>query len=138
MANFQDLETLVKKFENTYRGHNLDPFEPLDKYEFGCKLSCQPLAARRGIYAMFYNDELLYIGKASSLKSAIWHRVSKHVVFDNDYNYIGVRGTWSKEPTHFIGWAVPDSSFFEASALEEFLINELRDELPDNRVGKKT
>lgn len=43
---------------------------------------------------------------------------------------------WSLPPTHFVGWAVPRESFFEASALEEFLIDVMRDSLPDNKVGK--
>ena len=136
MATFQDVETLVKEFEGRYRGNNLPPFELLDKYEFGCKLSCPPLAARRGVYAIFCDEKLLYIGKASSPNSAIWHRIYTHINFDDNFDYIGVRGTWSLKPSHFIGWAVPDESFFEASALEEFLIYQLRDELPDNRVGK--
>lgn len=136
MTNFQDVEKLVEEFERKYRGNNLKPFELLDKYKFGCKLSCPPLAAKRGVYAIFCGDELLYIGKASSPNSAIWHRIYKHIEFDNDFNYVGVRGTWSKIPTHFIGWAVPDESPFEASALEEFLIYQLSNELPDNRVGK--
>ena len=138
MANFHDLENLVKKFESTFRGNGLNSFELLDKYVFGSKLGCSALAARRGVYAIFSEDELLYIGKASSTNSAIWHRVNKHIILDKECEYVGVRGNWSKRPTHFIGWAVPDESPFEASALEEFLIYQLRNELPDNSIGKKT
>lgn len=131
----EKLFELISYYQNKYRAKDLPEFEFVEQYDFGCQRPCPPLAARQGVYAIFSGEELLYIGKASSPKSAIWHRIYQHIEFDNDFNYVGTRNkSWSKKPTHFIGWAVPKESFFEASALEEFLIHALRDGLPDNRI----
>jgi len=133
MADFEKLNALVAEYQKTYRAANLHPFEFIEPYELDSNEPCPVNAAKRGVYAIFSGDELIYIGKSSSPNRAIWHRIVDHFQF----NYNKPRKTkWSKEPTHFVGWAVPDESFFEASALEEYLIYKLKSELPDNVIGK--
>ena len=115
----EKLFELVAYYQEKYRAKELPEFEYVEQYDFGCQLSCPPLAARQGVYAIFSSEEQLYIGKASSPKSAILHRIYQHIECDNEFNYIGTRNkSWSKRPTNFIGWVVPADSFFEASALE--------------------
>jgi hypothetical protein len=58
--------------------------------------------------------------------------MNDYFIIRSDFTYGGSKYTWTKEPTHFVAWGIPDESFFEASALEEFLIDRLQNELPDN------
>jgi hypothetical protein len=48
--------------------------------------------------------------------------MNDHFIIPADLSYTRAKGVWFKEPTHFVAWAIPDESFFEASALEEYLI----------------
>jgi hypothetical protein len=92
---------------------------------------------RKGIYGIFHHRTLLYIGKAS--QQTLGHRLGDYFRYGSE-KYICVtnpKHTWSKEPTHVITWAVPDEMFFEASALEEFLIYELSELVCDNTLGKR-
>lgn len=135
MTNLESVRKLVEDYERHYRGPDLSPLEYVEEYRFGCGMPCPELAARQGVYAIFSEENLLYIGKASSPNSAIWHRIYQHIKFDENYAYLGPsKKTWTILPTHFIGWAVPKDSFFEASALEEYLIHSLSAELPYNRI----
>ncbi len=43
---------------------------------------------------------------------------------------------WSYSPKYVVTIAVPINMSFEAPALEEYLINELNEELPDNTIGR--
>ena len=133
MSDLEELTKFVEQYESTYRGANLEPFQFVERYDLNSGMPCPPLAAKRGIYAIFSDEQLLYIGKSSAKKKAIWHRIVDHF-------RLGMKtkptAKWSATPTHFVAWAVPDDSFFEASALEEFLIDRMKDKLPDNRVGK--
>lgn len=91
---------------------------------------------RRGIYAIFSSGTLLYIGKASF--QSIGYRLRSYFRYGPDRTCVSVQGhCWTSEPTHVVAWAVPDETFFEASALEEYLIHELGDDLPDNTTGKR-
>jgi len=133
MANLQDLKSLVLEFENNYRGPNLELFQYVKPYKLGCG-DFWPLVmtTHRGIYGIFHNNELLYIGKVTGKTRVLCHRMNDYFTIHNDFSYGGAKDNWTKEPTHFVAWGVPDKSFFEASALEEFLIDRLKDELPDN------
>lgn len=96
-----------------------------------------PSESDSGVYALFHSDTLLYIGKASQQPLAT--RVSGYFKHSDD----GTRGVprqphyWTKEPTHVVMWTVPKEMFFEASALEEYLIHELGDLPVDNVRGKR-
>ncbi|WP_158971283.1 hypothetical protein [Paraglaciecola sp. L3A3] len=133
MADLATVQQLVSEFESNFRGQGLEPFIYVKPYMLGCG-DCWPeiTTTRKGIYAIFSNDTLLYIGKVTGRTRVICHRLNDHFIVPSDFSYGGAKGIWSKEPTHFVAWGVPDASFFEASALEEFLIDRLKGELPDN------
>uniref|UniRef100_UPI001BE3D448 hypothetical protein n=2 Tax=Vibrio anguillarum TaxID=55601 RepID=UPI001BE3D448 len=79
-----------------------------------------------------------YIGKASWQQ--LGYRLGSYFRYSIDRKS-GIpkkNDVWSKPPTHLITWAVPDELFFEASALEEYLIFKLGSLLPDNVLGKRT
>ena len=95
-----------------------------------------PNADARGVYAIFSHEKLLYIGKAS--QQALGNRLSSYFQYGKTKSICitNPQHNWSSKPTHVVTWAVPKEMFFEASALEEYLINELKNELPDNTAGK--
>ena len=88
-----------------------------------------------GVYRMLdAESRVLYVGKAS--QQAIGYRLSSYFKKVDGICSIAQGHSWSSPPTHVVTWAVPDLMFFEASALEEYVIHQLKDELPDNTVGK--
>ena len=131
MNILDDIKKLVIEYESKYRNPSLEPFIFIEKFNLVTENpKCPPIAAKKGVYAIFNkDDEIIYLGKSSAQKKAIWHRINDHI-------YSAKKSAWFSEPRYFCGWAVPDESFFEASALEEFLIFKLRNKLPNNRVGK--
>lgn len=130
MAKLNDIMDLVREYEFKIRHPDLEPFTFIDKFDLKVKDPVCPVdAARSGVYAIFSGEDLIYIGKSSSRKKAIWHRIVNHI-------FSSKKSVWYSEATHFVGWAVPDESPFEASALEEFLISRFKKDLPNNRIGK--
>lgn len=133
MANLSELIDLVTEFETKYRGPNLEKFKYVEPYELGCgQFWPQVTTTHRGVYGIFSGEDLLYIGKVTGKTRVICHRMNDYFEIKSDFSYGGSKHNWSQSPTHFVAWGVPDDTFFEASALEEFLIDRLQDELPDN------
>ncbi|WP_318505578.1 hypothetical protein [Photobacterium leiognathi] len=140
------LKSLVQFYEDNYRHESLERFQFYEAYSFNGNVKINNIYIKniwpesweigntKGIYAIFHHEELLYIGKAS--QQPIGKRLSAHFQHSEDKSYAIPTGVWSKDPTHFVAWGVPDDSFFEASSLEEFLIHNLKKYLPDNTVGK--
>ncbi|MFM5138412.1 hypothetical protein [Aeromonas rivipollensis] len=130
MANINDVKAIVKEYEINYRHPKLDPFIYLDEFDLmNDNPACPAEAEKKGVYVIFNGDDIIYIGKSSSQNKGIWHRIVDHI-------YSSRKSNWASEATHFVAWAVPDDSFFEASALEEFLIFKMKNNLPYNTVGK--
>ncbi|MDP5147874.1 hypothetical protein ORI98_15640 [Shewanella sp. ULN5] len=133
MANLAQLLDLVSDYEKKYRGEGLEPFKYVKPYKLGCKeFWPEVTTTHKGVYGIFSNDDLLYIGKVTGKTRVLCHRMNDYFVIRSDFTYGGAKDNWSQEPTHFVAWGVPDKSFFEASALEEFLIDSLQNDLPDN------
>jgi hypothetical protein len=133
MANLTTLKKLVNEYESKYRGQDLAPFIYVKPYELGCEEFWPKITTtHKGVYGILSNDELLYIGKVTGKTRVLCHRMNDYFIIRSDFTYGGSKYTWTKEPTHFVAWGIPDESFFEASALEEFLIDRLQNELPDN------
>jgi hypothetical protein len=87
-----------------------------------------PNSDEAGVYLIFgANGRLLYIGKAS-MNHYIGGRLSNH--FGRDKLTKGCRvfhqDGWSERPMYIATVAVPHHMKFEASALEEYLIEHLR------------
>lgn len=149
MATIKDIEYLVKRFSEKYRHPDLPEINQSPIYSLKCQLETKikadlfwpdtwPNCEKRGVYAIFSEDELLYIGKASLQN--LGSRLSCYFIYSKD-RLSGIpkkEHIWSKTPTNIVTWAVPDGCFFEASALEEFLIFNLKHELPDNVLGANT
>lgn len=108
------------------RGVNAKLFWPDDYW---------PNTDRRGVYAIFFHERLLYIGKAS--QQDLGYRLStyfrKEAGTGRCVTTPGYSWTDTDLPTHVVTWAVPECMPFEASALEEYLIE--RHSPPDNTLG---
>lgn len=94
-----------------------------------------PHAEKKGVYLIFNeNKELIYIGKAS-MNNNIGKRLGSHFSYESDKVTCKINHSWSSSPKYIITIAVPDGMSFEAPALEEYLITEFADSLPDNAIG---
>lgn len=146
MASLKELKKAVKIYSNKFRRDGVEALIEGDVYSLDASIEIRsttptlywpatwPLSHRRGVYAIFSNEELLYIGKAS--QQALGYRLSSYFKQVDGKCEVASGHTWSSQPTHVVTWAVPENMFFEASALEEFLIDHFKYELPDNTVGK--
>lgn len=147
MATLYDIEELINIYSKTIRHPTLAPIIRSEIYSLRGSESSSAMGATvfwpatwphntcYGVYAIFSDDRALYIGKAS--QNYIGYRLASHFRYSDDRRS-GIpqkKAIWSQSPTHVVAWSVPESSFFEASSLEEFLIYSLRNDLPDNTVG---
>jgi hypothetical protein len=146
MANLAQLKKAIDKYAADFRRDDVEKLVQSEIYSLDESVEIRstspslywpttwPLSHCRGIYAIFSHEELLYIGKAS--QQALGYRLSSYFRKVEGKCAIAFGHTWSSQPTHVITYAVPENMFFEASALEEFLIDIFKNELPDNIVGK--
>ena len=98
-----------------------------------------PFSDKQGIYLILSRDDrLLYVGKAS-MNSCISSRLSSYFEYEPISRRCQVRNLdkWSESPHYIVTVAVPDSSSFEAPAIEEYLIKNYSKDLPDNTIGTK-
>ncbi|MEZ9604273.1 hypothetical protein AB4274_13755 [Vibrio sp. 10N.261.55.A10] len=146
MATLKEIENLIAHFSSTYRRAELPQIRGSGLYSLSSDqnkvLNAEshwpetwPNNDERGVYAILSDHEVLYIGKASLQN--LGYRLSHYFSYSADRkSAIPKPGhKWSKTPTGIVTWAVPKELFFEASALEEFLISRLKERLPDNTVG---
>lgn len=90
-----------------------------------------PYAKRAGVYLIYDETfKLLYVGKAWEFGP----RLRQH--FGSNVKQCMILEKWSRRPRYVINVAVPTNMAFESSALETFLIYELKP--PDNTHGKHT
>ena len=90
-----------------------------------------PFTHEQGVYAILAGKSVLYIGKASSMKSNIGKRAGSYFYKDGSPKS---NHTWTKPPTHLAAWKAPEGAPFIATALEQFLIQKLGP--PDNTRGR--
>lgn len=150
MKSLQQIQYLIDEYQRLYRNVNLQPFVRGEIYSLYNRDRSSvveaelywpetwPLCDRYGIYAIFADELLLYIGKASL--QPLGNRLGSYFRYSEDrQSGIPKKGhIWTRMPTHVVTWAVPTESFFEASALEEYLIFNLGELLVDNELGKHT
>ncbi len=144
MPTLNDLSSEIERFVSQYRCGNLN-FERSLVYDLNKNPTRDqndspgwpetwPHNDRRGVYAILSAIEVLYVGKASL--SPIGARLSSYFRYGpNRECQTYSNHVWSSVPTHVVAWAVPDDRFFEASALEEYLIRIL--DPPDNTTGRR-
>jgi hypothetical protein len=93
-----------------------------------------PNSNRAGIYVIFGNSRVLYVGKARKLGRRL------ACYFQYEFPRAGNKcriihdGCWKEKPLYVATVAVPDDSKFEAASLEEYLIEKLHP--CDNTLGR--
>jgi len=147
MATLKDALKKIDEYTKNYRKIGLPAFQISGVYSLFPEKSKEKFDIRwpepwpngweRGIYLILGDElKLLYVGKAS-LNSAIGSRLGSYFSYSEDRKGCNVKRKWSENPIYVVTLAVPKNMSFEASALEEFLILEFKDELPDNSIGTK-
>ena len=143
MADLEMLRNEIKNFSNEFRKQDLPPIEESGVYFLNKQGNesvlgwpdSYPLGNRRGVYGIFNEETLIYVGKAS--QQDLCYRLSDYFRYGSNRECETKPGhTWSSEPTSLVVFAVPEEMPFEASALEEYLISKLSNELKDNKIGK--
>jgi hypothetical protein len=141
-----DLLRYVSIYQELYRSSTQVPFEigpPYDLFPLRGpeKTPCGgrwpeswPHLSRAGVYAFLSDEgELLYIGKAS-FRNSLAARLSTYCGYEaGPGTPCRLYHQWKTNPRYVVTIAVPESTRFEASALEEFLIGELQP--PENSIG---
>jgi hypothetical protein len=142
MATIENVDKLIKEYSERLRPETNFKAEISNLYnlkkmkgskEFGWP-DPWPHGGSPGIYVILHEEEVLYIGKASL--QWIGDRLSSYFRYGEKRECIQNRNhNWKKPPTHVVAWKVPKDQFYEASAMEEYLINKLQGELSGNTQG---
>jgi hypothetical protein len=91
-----------------------------------------PNTASPGVYLIFDGGlNLLYVGKA---QNQLGYRLSAHFQGGKTAPACRIVEQWSQRPAYVATVPFPESSWFEALALEGYLIEKL--DPPDNKIGK--
>ena len=137
---FTNLRSKIEYYESTYRHPGLERFavgNPYALFPTGNEMGWDkewPNSRRAGVYLIYGENRLLYVGTASKLGP----RLANYF----QYDFPGGKGNqckivhngWTEVPKYVVTVAVPEGSRFEASALEEYLIGELAP--CDNTLGR--
>ena len=148
VALLDDLKRELTKYHRKYRHPDLADLTPSDLYALFPE-DAEPLATMRwdqqwpnsdhgGVYLIFNKTgKLLYVGKAW----IIGHRLSSYFRYPQprgEGNRCEIVHRWTDNPTdrpmYIATVAVPDESKFEAAALEEYLIRELKPLVNERRL----
>jgi hypothetical protein len=142
MKDYESLKETIENFENNYRGSGLEKFSISGTYNLYPEKDNLQVAALHnwpqewpnhkspGVYAFFCEKgNLIYIGKAS-MNNKIGKRLNAWFISKNSID-CAFRSSVSESkqninPRFVVTVAVPTSSSWEAAALEEFIIKELR------------
>ncbi len=145
MSKLEDVKRMIERFEAVYRGANLEKFEQGPLYDlfpekvprpFDCERGWPqtwPSNGKPGVY-VFLDDhlEILYIGK-SSANSTVSARLASYCEYGTNRTCHLKHKTWKKSPSYVWIVGVPNETWFEAAALEEYLIRNLS--TAENVVG---
>lgn len=146
MADLHALKQAVERYDAECRNPAMGQFSVGPLYDLfpekgegteSCEVSWPtmwPNCHDAGVYALLDEQlNVLYIGKAS-LRSSIGGRLSSYCAYRSDKTCrLKHDGYWTKTPRYAWSVAVPETTPFEAPALEEFLIRELQPS--DNTAG---
>lgn len=133
IVSVSDVESALSEFNRVFPRPNVgdialsSPFRVIDDFA----VSSFPNAASAGVYLVFdRNDHLLYIGKADGLGA----RLGSHFGWNADRTAGHVKNAKLSEAHAVRTIALPRESWFEAAAIEAFLIWRLDPSL--NVVGR--
>ncbi|ANQ21409.1 hypothetical protein BA893_06905 [Vibrio natriegens] len=80
MAILDDLIKLVDEYQARFRHPEMQPLTFVPEFDLNVTDPICPVdAAKKGVYAIFCGEKIIYIGKSSAQKKAIWHRIVDHI-----------------------------------------------------------
>ena len=141
MSDIEEVKNAVRDYHDDYRNPSLARPRVSDPYYLDKSLrdsvpadqvwpATWPQAGKPGVYVFFdANGNRLYIGKADDLGT----RLSSYFRYAKDKN-CEPKDDWGKHKPYSLV-TVSVSETFEASSLEEFLIDRLKP--PINKKGKR-
>jgi len=148
MPDLQELKLKIKNYEKKFRHPKLEQFNESGLYDLfppdnekSSDVEAKwpdkwPHLNDAGIYAFLSKDlEVLYIGKAS-MNHGIGYRLSNYCSYEEGTKKCKLNDTWDGKPRYVYTVAVPSGSKFEAPALEEYLIGEIK--TSNNKAGTKS
>ncbi|MFV0211427.1 GIY-YIG nuclease family protein [Empedobacter falsenii] len=123
---------LVEQFKHQFRNPNLEDFEVSPIYDLFPDTNTNPQFQKwpeeyqhNGRYGVYFildsEDTIIYIGKANN----IGKRLGNYFKYDSNKNCEIIHENWSKKPKYLLTVAVPNKTWFECLALEEYLIWEI-------------
>lgn len=140
---FEKVKAVLKNYDQLYRNPNLPRLELSGLYSLHPERQGSidtpyqwpgpyPNADYAGVYVIFSSDmKLIYVGVASNINSG----VSRYFRYSADGNRCcELRDNWDIEPIYIATIGIADKTFFEAYALEQYLIFEFKP--PVNKQGK--
>jgi hypothetical protein len=146
ISELRDFLKRVEEYQSNYRNPAMGPLEVSPPYDHFPELGEPALQCgqkwpgpwfhlhRAGVYGFFDESlRLVYIGKAS-FRSSQSARLGSYVRYGPD-GCCELKHEWNSKPRYAVTVAVPQSSRFEAAALEEFLLSKLT--TTDNAVGAR-
>lgn len=144
--NDGDFLRLVDEYQSSFRHERLEKFEHALPYDLFPDVSDSifdqvtrwpnpwPLPSRAGVYAFLDQQmTILHVGKAPFRNSLAAHLSSYCRYEPGRRSSCKLHQAWKNSPKYIVIVAVPQSSRFEAAALEEFLISKIQP--IENSVG---
>jgi len=134
MTHLDEAKDLSEYFSREYRNPKLEPFEISELYDLFPNESGNtesknkwnnpwPNNLRAGVYLILSADlEVIYIGKSGN---TFGDRLKDYFKYDADRN-CRLEHIWNTDPKYVVTVAVPDSSKFESSALEGYLLSKIK------------
>lgn len=129
IITFEMLIQHLERFNNDYPRPGLDRLELSDAVRVDDRESSWPHCTKPGVYVLFNNSEVVYIGKASC-NTNLGYRLGAHFYTDGR-----PKADWATGVTHVRTIPVEAEHAFEAPAIEEYLIQRLNP--PLNVTGRR-
>jgi len=128
IANLDDLKKSIDAFNRRFKGPEIAELKLTEPYDIVRDHPMKwPSAESKGVYCLLDDERnLLYIGKAS-WKSYIGNRLGAHLTSDSKKPWTSIDAK-SKGARFIVTVPLADEHAFMASALEEWLVTELKPE----------
>jgi hypothetical protein len=129
----KDVESVIKEFNKKYPRPGLEPIAIKGEYDLAIDWpQTYPSVKSAGVYIFLDgSDNLLYIGKASC-KNTFGYRFGSYFKYGEDGKYRATHEYYANA-RKILPIPLPDGHEFEAGAIEEYLIRELKP--PLNKQG---
>ena len=121
------LAACVEEMNSKYPRPGIPRLELSAPYDLTDVSGNWPNSGVPGVYVFLKDDSVLYIGKSDG---GLGYRLIAHISADATQ-----RDDKARDATHLITIGIPEENYFEAAAIESFLIGRLNP--PRNKAGRR-